>query len=385
MKRLEECLLLTHAESASLNDLSSMTGQATGFDGRLTDRTHFGDISTKHDARFDVKTPLVTEIQRFSLQDGPGFRTTVFLKGCPLKCPWCHNPETQRVAKEYYFNRDRCVSCGRCAAVCPTGASKLVEGPDNRQVLKLDRDKCINCMRCVAVCLTGSRESVGLSMTLDDILREVLSDEPFYRNSGGGVTISGGDPLFHPQFTLELARRIKERNVHIAIETSCFPKNWRVIEPLLEYVDLFIVDLKSLNAKKHEEVVGWPLQPILDNIERLIEAKATVRIHIPVIPGFNDSSRDFADYIDYLGRRASHIEGVDILNYHVYGEGKYRSLGREKEYQYLGVEENPPEKVVPLAKGLKLAGIRSVTIGGLVGITTGKSENTRDAKFGCIA
>jgi len=332
-----------------------------------------------------VKIPLVTEIQRFSLQDGPGFRTTVFLKGCPLKCPWCHNPETQKVTKEYYYNRDRCVSCGRCAAVCPTGGSKLVEGPSGRQVLKLDRSKCISCMRCVDVCLTGSRESVGQEMTLDDILREVLSDEPFYRNSGGGVTISGGDPLFHPVFTLELARRIKERNIHLAIETSCFPKNWSVIQPLLQFVDLFIVDLKSLNPKKHQDVIEWPLQPILDNIDRLIQAKATVRIHIPVVPGFNDSSRDFEDYVNYLGRYSNQLEGVDILNYHVYGEGKYISLGREKEYRYLGVQENPPEKILPLAKGLKLAGIKSVTIGGLVGITNGRSESTREAAIGCIA
>jgi len=332
-----------------------------------------------------VKVPLITEIQRFSLQDGPGFRTTVFLKGCPLKCPWCHNPETQRPTQEYYYNQARCVSCGRCTAVCPTGGSTMVPGPGGRMMLHLDRSKCINCMRCVAVCLTEGRESVGQTMSLEEILQEVLSDEPFYRNSGGGVTISGGDPLMYPAFTLDLARRIKERKVHVAIETSCFPKDWKIIQPLLEYVDLFIVDLKSMNPRKHEEVVGWPLEPIMDNFEHLVESGANVRIHIPVVPGFNDSPQDFEDYISYLSRFADRIQGVDILNYHVYGEGKYISLGKGNEYQYKGVEENPPEKVLPLARGLKLAGISSVTVGGLVGITTSSEERGRDAGMRCVA
>ncbi|WP_343036061.1 [benzylsuccinate synthase]-activating enzyme [Aromatoleum toluvorans] len=331
-----------------------------------------------------VRIPLVTEIQRFSLQDGPGIRTTIFLKGCPLRCPWCHNPETQDVRQEFYYYPARCVGCGRCVAVCPAGTSRLVLNPDGRTIVEIDRTDCQRCMRCVAACLTDARTTVGQRMSVDEILREALSDSLFYRNSGGGVTISGGDPLFHPAFTLELARGIKQRNVHVAIETSCFPKNWAVIQPLLEVVDLFIVDLKSLNPKKHEEVVGWPLQPILDNIERLIQSGANIRIHIPVIPGFNDSSQDFDNYISYLSRHATHLEGVDILNYHVYGEGKYLSLGREKEYQYLGVEENPPETVLPLAKGLKLAGIKSVTIGGLVGITTDRHETVRDAGIGCM-
>lgn len=326
-----------------------------------------------------MKIPLITEIQRFSLQDGPGFRTTVFLKGCPLKCPWCHNPETQRPTQEFYFNQARCVSCGRCASVCPTGGSSMVQGPGKDLVLHLDRSKCINCMRCVAVCLTEGRESVGQTMSIEEILQEVLSDEPFYRNSGGGVTISGGDPLLYPSFTLELARRIKERNVHVAIETSCFPKDWHTIQPLLDFVDLFIVDLKSMNHKKHAEVICWPLQPILDNIQHLLELKANVRIHIPIIPGFNDSQQDFEDYITYLSRYANQLDGVDILNYHVYGEGKYISLGRGNEYQYKGVEENPPEKVVPLAKRLKQSGIKSVTVGGLVGITASKEDSSNRA------
>lgn len=232
-------------------------------------------------------------------------------------------------------------------------------------------------MRCVEVCPREGRELVGKTMSLDGILEETLSDEPFYRNSGGGVTISGGDPLLFPAFTLELAKRIKARGIHVAVETSCFPKNWETIRPLLEFVDLFIVDLKSLDPQKHADVIAWPLQPILDNIDRLLRSGAHVRIHIPVIPGFNDTPLDFEGYVAFLSQYANQLDGVDILAFHVYGEGKYRSLGRENQYRYMGVEESPRERLLPLANGLKQAGIGSVTMGGLVGIATSPSENLR--------
>lgn len=245
--------------------------------------------------------------------------------------------------------------------------------------MHLDRDKCQRCMKCVAVCLTEARAIVGQKMSLEEILREALSDQPFYKNSGGGVTISGGDPLLYPDFTLELAKRLKAEGVHIAIETSCFPKHWDVIAPLVEFVDLFIVDLKTLDPQKHEAVIGWPLEPVLANLQRLLKSKTGIRIHIPVVPGFNDSEHDFERYIAYLRNHADRLDGVDILNYHAYGEGKYTFLGKEDSYQYKGVAENPPEKVLPLAKGLKQAGIRSITVGGLVGVATDGCQRQRAA------
>lgn len=316
-----------------------------------------------------MQIPLITEIQRFSLQDGPGIRTTIFLKGCPLRCPWCHNPETQHPWQELYYYQERCSACGKCVETCPAQACSLQKDAKGHPRINLDRGKCQRCMQCVAFCPRQCRAISGQSIAVDDILREALSDQLFYANSGGGVTISGGDPLLYPEFTLELARRLKSESVHVALETSCFPKNWSAIEPLLEFVDLFIVDLKSLDAEAHERVIHWPLAPILRNIENLFRGGARVRIHIPFIPGFNDRDEDFSRYIEYIESNVNMICGVDILNYHCHGEGKYTFLGRADTYAYKGVEEKPSAKIPWFAKTIKAAGVPSVTVGGLVGVT----------------
>lgn len=314
-----------------------------------------------------MRIPLITEIQRYSLQDGPGIRTTIFFKGCPLHCPWCHNPETQDPKTEFYFYTDKCTCCGRCVEVCPTGASSIEVGSDNEPALKIDRTKCIRCMKCVDACLSGARSVVGRELTIDEIVKEAVSDRLFFKNSGGGVTISGGEPLAFPEFTLELAKRLKDEQVDVAMETSCFQK-WEKIQPLLEFIDLFLVDIKSLDPDRHKETIGCPLEPILANIKRLIESDAYVRIHLPIIPGFNDSDDDFDAYINFLSQFADRLAGVDILPYHVYGEGKYDFLGRGESYEYKDTKEISSKRIVPLAKGLKKVHIKSVTVGGLVGM-----------------
>ena len=205
-------------------------------------------------------------------------------------------------------------------------------------------------------------------MTMDGILREVLSDKPFYKHSGGGVTLSGGDPLLYPEFVIEIAQHLRAENVHIAIQTSCFPKQWRTIEPLVDYIDLFIVDLKSLDTKRHSDVIKWPLDVILRNLHNLFERNAPVRIHIPVIPGFNDSPADFQAYAEFLGSNAEKVTGVDILNFHSYGEGKYEALGRKDTYHFAGVQENQAEAVIPLVLALKERGVPGITVGGLMGL-----------------
>lgn len=321
--------------------------------------------------------PLITEIQRFCLQDGPGIRTTIFMKGCPLRCPWCHNPETQHAVTELYYYPGNCTKCGRCIDICPEQANAIVIGPDGTPGMQIDRRKCKACLKCVDACLSGARAGVGSRLTLDQILKESLSDAPFYKRSGGGVTLSGGDPLHFSGFSLELSRALKDNGVHVAMETSCFA-DWKAISPMLATIHLFIIDIKSLNPFRHREIVGWPLEPILANMEKLIAAGAAVRIHIPVIPGFNDSIPDYQAFVDYLTPLATKLSGVDILPFHAYGESKYTFLGREDTYQYKKIWNLPPRKVEGFARALARAGILQVSIGGLVGMGSEKGASQKE-------
>ena len=317
--------------------------------------------------------PLITEIQRFSLQDGPGIRTTLFVKGCPLHCPWCHNPETQNSRSELYYHAKRCTHCLRCVAGCPSGASAA--GGDNGRpaVLALDRRRCRGCLRCVDTCLCGARETVGQALSSADILRELLADKAFFDNSGGGVTISGGEPLMFPEFTRTLCTALKAQGIHVVIETSACVDT-AGLQNVAGAADLFVVDLKSLNPGRHARIVGGPLNRVLNNIEQLLDAPKAVRVHIPLIPGFNDTPEDYREFARYLGPRAGSLDGVDILPYHGYGISKYNSLGRKADPRYNPLEEINPRSVKRLAQQLKTAGIDNLTVGGMVGVRKNTSD-----------
>ncbi|WP_054693345.1 glycyl-radical enzyme activating protein [Desulfosarcina cetonica] len=318
-----------------------------------------------------MKTPLITEIQRFSLQDGPGIRSTIFIKGCPLHCPWCHNPETQDAQPEFYYYPDKCTRCGKCVEVCQSGATSLSIGPNKQPELNIDRKKCVRCMQCVEACLYGARTVVGKSFSIAEIVQEVLSDRLFYGHSGGGVTISGGEPLMYPEFTLNLARALKEEGLDVAIETSCFQK-WARIAPLVQTTDLFIVDIKSFDPQQHKKVIGKPLEPILDNIQHLIAIGANVRIHFPIIPDFNDLSSYFEQCLSFIDRFQHQLNGVDILRYHVYGEKKYDLLGRGDTYTYKNVKPCISNELLMFAKALKRFNHVNITFDGIVGIKPNK-------------
>ncbi len=300
----------------------------------------------------DARKGLVFNIQRFSVHDGPGIRTTVFLKGCPLSCWWCSNPESQDFKPNLMVRDINCKGCGECVNACPEGAISL-SAEDGRVI---DRSRCNQCMRCVDACLYDSLTVCGTEMDVGEVVDEVMRDLDFYRNSRGGITVSGGEPMMQAQFVADLLQTCKEWGLHTAIDTTGYVP-WERSARVVEFVDLVLFDVKHLDPDKHEEATGVPNKMILENLARWSQ-ETTLWLRIPLIPGFNDA----ADHIREIARLAREIgvEKVSLLPYHEGGKSKSGQLGRL--YRLPDVQAPSENHVKQLQDILEQAGVR-VSVG----------------------
>ena len=292
-------------------------------------------------------TGWVSDIQRCSFHDGPGLRTTVFLKGCNLHCAWCHNPETLRLAAELEVFPERCLGCGACIEACPNGAHVLAGG--ERRFL---RERCTGCGACAEVCYAGALVRVGRRMTADDVLAEVLEDRAFYGRSGGGVTISGGEPLCQPAFAGELLRRAKAEGLHTAIETNgAYP--WEHLADVLDATDLVMMDIKLIDPAEHMRWTGASNELVLANARRLSEVHPVWIARTPVVPGVNDTEEAIGEIAAFLAGLGGAVR-YELLPYHPLGTGKYARLGME--YSLAGVSAPGPEPMARLAAAARASG-----------------------------
>jgi pyruvate formate lyase activating enzyme len=268
-------------------------------------------------------TGWVFNIQHYSLHDGPGIRTTVFLMGCPLRCLWCSNPESQQLKPQILVENASCIRCDECLKTCSEGAIHVNEDG----IRQIQTVRCTLCGECIEECYAGSLELVGQEMTVAEVLAEVEADQLFYDRSGGGMTLSGGDPIMQNGFSRALLRGAKALGIHTTMETSGHT-TWKAWEFILPHLDLVLYDVKETALELHRQFTGVSNDLILENLKRLAKSDVSVIVRRPVIPGDNDS----ADSIHALGRLVrdlGNVEEIDLLPYHNFGRGKYAQLGMD--------------------------------------------------------
>lgn len=270
----------------------------------------------------------VFNIQSYSIHDGPGIRVTVFIKGCPLRCLWCANPESHLAEPQLMTVSAKCVACGKCIPVCPKGAIRPGEA-EGRPIAVTDRDLCVNCGACVAVCPSEAREISGKRMTVREALDKVLLDKLFLDASGGGMTLSGGECLMHPDFTEALLYAAKQEGIHTAVESCCFASR-EVIDRVFRHVDLGLLDIKHMDSAAHERYTGVPNTAILENIRHIYhDLKVPVTVRVPTVPGYNDSVENITATARFVSESLGKEVPVHLLPYHRLGESKKANLGRE--------------------------------------------------------
>lgn len=290
----------------------------------------------------------VFNIMRYSIHDGPGIRTTVFLKGCPLNCWWCHNPESQSYQQELIVWKDRCINCGKCVKVCPTEALALVNG----QITAI-LDKCNVCGKCTDVCNTEAIEIVGKERSVEQVMEDIEKDLIFYDESGGGATFSGGEPLSQQHFLKKLLIQCKDKEIHTAVETTGYTK-FENIQEIADYVDLFLYDVKLIDSNKHKKYTGVANDIILANLRKLSSIHNKIIVRIPIIPGVNDDDDNISKIGEFILSLKS-VREVHLLPYHKAGVEKYKRLNREYKLQDTLTPDDL--KVNELAKKLQQFGL----------------------------
>ena len=267
---------------------------------------------------------IVFDIEKFAVHDGPGIRTVVFIKGCPLHCRWCHNPESQSFEPELLFYAGKCTMCGKCVSVCPQHCHVIADGRHS-----FSRTACIHCGICAESCPADALKLCGRKMSVDEVMAEVLKDQVFYQNSGGGITLSGGEPLTHFAFSSALLKAAKEAGLQTAVETSGFAP-WERIRELLPLVDLWLWDVKAA-PEKHEELTGVPWKTIYGNLLKLAGSGAELMLRCPLVPGINDEDMQLIRIAE-LAERLGGVRRIDLEPYHPLGEGKNLALGRNDAF-----------------------------------------------------
>lgn len=291
---------------------------------------------------------IITEIQRFSLHDGPGIRTTVFFKGCNLHCAWCHNPETIRTVAELLYYREKCIGCLQCIRVCPTGAHRELDGKH-----LFEKTLCSHCGRCAAVCFAGSLVLAGREMETDEVLPQIVADLAYYRRSGGGVTLSGGEIMLQAEFAADLLRLCQKNHIHTAIETNA-ASSWEIMKQLLPVTDLVMADLKMTDDDAHRKWTGASNALILENLVQLSREPVPLIIRTPLIPGVNDS----AGAIRQISRFISGFPNLlyyELLQFNPLGDGKYSAMGMENRFR--NVAATVEDQVNYLAQAARESGI----------------------------
>lgn len=266
---------------------------------------------------------IVFDIQRSSIHDGPGIRTTVFLKGCPLECLWCHNPEALSSKKQLFHFFDNCIYCGKCELACEHKVHKIENGEHD-----IAYDLCVQCEKCIRECNSNGLKITGKEMSVDEIMVEVLADKDFYMNSGGGITLSGGEPLLHLSFAINLLKTCKDQGVNTCVETSGFLSSDK-FKKILPLIDILLFDYKITSTKQHKEYTGVANKIILNNLDIAYNAGKDIVLRCPIIPGVNDTEEHFKG-IRSIDIKYPKLKGIEILPYHSIGNSKRTSLGAEE-------------------------------------------------------